>query len=84
MRNFFHKYDPLNSKNTSIKIQTDEEFTRNNKISEYSKLYNVNLFSTHINKGHANAAEQKIKLIKERMTVFMQDETQKHNGNMKF
>ena len=80
MRNFFHKYDPLNSKNTSIKIQTDEEFTRNNKISEYSELYNVNLFSTRINKGHANAAEQKIKLIKERMTVFMQDETQKHNG----
>ena len=69
-RNFFIEHDPNNFK--YLRLQTDEEFTMNNKIKKICKEHSVNLYTTFINGGHASAAEQKIKLLKERMTVYLQ------------
>jgi len=51
--------------NETINIQTDREFEQN-KIKELNKKNNVNMFSTKINMGHAVAAEQKIKMLKQK------------------
>ena len=77
-RFFFTKNNPTLGKNAKdndieeIRIQTDEEFTNNNKIMSIANKNKVNLFTTQVNGGHASAAEQKIKLLKEKMTAFLQ------------
>ena len=69
-RSFFVKHDLHDYK--YLRLQTDEEFTMNNKIKTLCEARKVNLYTTYINGGHASAAEQKIKLLKERMTAYLQ------------
>ena len=50
-----------------------------------AKKYKVNLFTTQINGGHASGAEQKIKVLKEKMTAFLQGnftETKTQKGSV--
>jgi len=62
---FYHDIENGRDKDETINIQTDREFEQN-KIKELNKKNNVNMFSTKINMGHAVAAEQKIKMLKQK------------------
>ena len=53
------------SRNNHLRIQTDLEFTTSLKIKELNQKYNVEMFTSKLNRGHAFAAEQKICVIKE-------------------
>ena len=48
-----------------LRIQTDLEFTTSLKIKDLNQKYNVEMFTSRLNRGHAFAAEQKIRVIKE-------------------
>ena len=46
-----------------MRIQTDQKF-KHNEIKKLNKKYNVHIFSSHVYKGKAFAAEKKIKEFK--------------------
>lgn len=76
-RIFFTKHNPMNGGVVKdevdvIRMQTDEEFTNNRAITSLCKDYRVHIFSTKINAGHASGAEQKIKILKEKTTEYLQ------------
>ena len=55
----------IQKKKRHLRIQTDLEFTTSLKIKELNQKYNVEMFTSRLNRGHAFAAEQKICVIKE-------------------
>ena len=60
-------YNDINDKRNSsstIRIQTDMEFEQN-EIKKLNKNFNIEMFSSKLNDGHAFAAEQKIRSVKE-------------------
>ena len=50
-------------------LQTDQEFNQN-EIKEINKKYNVLHYSSKLNDGHAVAAEQKVRELKNRLKNF--------------
>ena len=46
-----------------MRIQTDQKF-KHNEIKKLNKKYNVHIFSSHVYKGKAFAAEKKLKSLK--------------------
>ena len=65
LQEFYEKINNSSKKNQHLRIQTDLEFTTSLKIKDLNKKYNVEMFTTKLNRGHAFAAEQKIRVIKE-------------------
>lgn len=60
-------YDDINQKrklDNLIRIQTDMEFEQN-EIKKLNKKCNIEMFSSKLNDGHAFAAEQKVRSVKE-------------------
>ena len=47
-----------------MRVQTDSEFTQNQSIQKLNKRYNVEMYTTKTNRGHAFAAKQKIQELK--------------------
>ena len=66
LQEFYEKINSGTKKNQQhLRIQTDLEFTTSLKIKDLNEKYNVEMFTTKLNRGHAFAAEQKIRVIKE-------------------
>ena len=51
------------AKNGKLRIQTDLEF-RQNEMKKFNQKYNIEMFSTHVRRGKAYPAKQKIREFK--------------------
>ena len=80
----FYKKILIPSKNhRKVRMQTDLEFTQNNSIKKLNNQYNVEMFSTKLNRGHAFAAEQKIRELKKLLVTLKRSFTKKKINNYK-
>lgn len=66
------KYKKYKEIDIPVRIQTDQEF-RQNEIDQLNEKNNVIMFNTNINRGHAFAAEQKIKILKGKFTSLLKN-----------
>ena len=61
---FYKDIDKKRKPSSTIRVQTDMEFEQN-EIKRLNKNFNIEMFSSKLNDGHAFAAEQKIRSFKE-------------------
>lgn len=78
MSTFYSEIDAKREKGSTLWLQTDMEFQQN-EIARLNTKYNVTMYSSKMNGGHASAAEQKVRELKKLLYKYSQTPFTKKN-----